>query len=105
MQALFINESLDHLAKVLRLVQNNVHPDKIPFEHDPLTHILKKALIGEFWEAKNEDKMPFCKKAIVRMFVNISPSKYDMPVTNRSLKFARQTGKAKIKLVDKTYQK
>ena len=39
------------------------------------------------------------------MFMNISPSKFDVAVTNRSLKFARQTGKAKIKSVDKTYQK
>ena len=40
------------------------------------------------------------------MFVNISPSKYDTAVTNRSLKFAISTGKAKSKFVDKvTFKK
>ena len=34
------------------------------------------------------------------MFVNISPSKFDTPVTNRSLKFAKQTGRIKTKVVD-----
>ena len=38
------------------------------------------------------------------MFINISPSKFDVAVTNRSLKFARKTGKATMKLVKKTYQ-
>ena len=84
------------MAKVLRMTSNNVHPDKIPFAHDPLTNIIKKALIGEFWYGENRLQY---RKAFVRMFMNISPSKFDVPVTNRSLKFARQTGKASIKTV------
>jgi hypothetical protein len=31
------------------------------------------------------------------MFVNISPTKFDTPVTNRSLKFAQLTGRLKTK--------
>ena len=65
------------------MVKNNVPPEQIPFNHDPLTLILRNALIGE--------------KAVARMFVNISPSKFDTPVTNRSLKFAKQTGRIKTK--------
>ena len=36
---------------------------------------------------------------MARMFVNISPSKYDVAVTNRSMKFALKTGKIKTKSV------
>ena len=35
------------------------------------------------------------------MFVNISPTKFDTAVTNRSLKFAKQTGRIKTKTVAK----
>jgi hypothetical protein len=55
------------------MVAKNVPPKDILFNQDPLTLILKNALVGE--------------QAITRMFVNISPSKYDTVVTNRSLKF------------------
>ena len=36
---------------------------------------------------------------MARMFVNISPSNYDVAVTNRSMKFALKTGKIKTKSV------
>ena len=65
------------------LNSNNVPPENIPFNHDPLTLILKNALLYR-----------------TRMFVNISPSKFDTGVTNRSLKFAKQTGRVKTKIVD-----
>ena len=35
------------------------------------------------------------------MFVNISPTKFDTAVTNRSFKFAKQTGRIKTKKVAK----
>ena len=93
-QALFINESLHHLAKVIKLVGNNVPLQNIPFDHDPLTLIIKKAL------ALPVDKK-FVDYSITRMFVNISPTKFDTAVTNRSLKFAKQTGRIKTKPVAK----
>jgi hypothetical protein len=90
-QALFINESLKHLAKVIKMGTNNVPTQKIPFNHDPLTLIIKDALVG--------------KSAIARMFVNISPTKFDTAVTNRSLKFAKQTGRIKTDVVDRANSK
>ena len=74
------------MSKVIKLIANNVEPQNIPFNHDPLTLILKNTLVGSNSKA--------------RMFVNISPSKYDTAVTNRSLKFAMKTGRVHIKPVD-----
>ena len=71
---------------MIKKVAKNVHPENIPFNHDPLTLILKEALVGE--------------NAKTRMFVNISPSIFDTPVTNRSLKFAKLTGRIQTKVVD-----
>ena len=68
------------------MVQKNVHPEKIPFNHDPITLILKNALVADY--------------AKTIMFVNISPSKFDTAVTNRSFKFAKQTGRIKTKNVN-----
>ena len=85
-QALFINESLKHLAHVIKMLTSNVNPKNIPFHHDPLTLVIKNALVGE--------------RAKTRMFVNISPSKFDTAVTNRSLKFSQQTGMIRTKAVD-----
>ena len=45
-QALFINESLQHLAKVLKRIKKNVPIQNIPFNRDPLTLIIKEALYG-----------------------------------------------------------
>ena len=73
------------------MLKNNFPPELIPFNHDPLTLILRNALVG--------------LNAMTRMFVNISPSKFDTPVTNRSLKFAKQTGRIKTKIVDQTFRK
>jgi hypothetical protein len=67
------------MAKAIKMVGNNVQPKNIPFDQDPLTLIIKDALVG--------------MKSKTRMFVNISPSKYDTAVTNRSFKFSKQTGK------------
>ena len=72
---------------MIKLVANGVHPNKIPFSNDPLTLILKDSIVGN--------------NAYARMFVNISPSKWDTAVTNRSLKFALQTGMANTNDVDK----
>ena len=93
-QALFINESLHHLAKVTKLVVHNVPLQNIKFDHDPLTLILKNALAGPVIT----EMIP---KSMIRMFVNISPTKFDTAVTNRSLKFAKQTGRIKTKTVAK----
>ena len=71
------------MAKVLKRVKNNVPIKNIPFNRDPLTLIIKEALYG--------------KDSAVKIFVNISPSKFDTAVTNRSLKFAMQTGSLKTK--------
>ena len=95
-QALFINESLQHLAHVLRMGKNNVPLHRIPFDHDPLTLIIKDALAGKL-KINLEDSFP---SSLTRIFVNISPSKFDTAVTNRSLKFAIKTGRLKTKLVD-----
>ena len=46
-QAIFINESLQHLAKVIKMATKNVSLQNIPFNHDPLTLILKNAIAGE----------------------------------------------------------
>ena len=81
------------MAKVIKLVADNVPLQNIPFDHDPLTLIIKDALAGPV----NEEMYP---KSMIRMFVNISPSKFDTAVTNRSFKFARQTGRLKTKPVD-----
>jgi hypothetical protein len=93
-QALFINESLHHLAKVTKSVVNNVPLQKIPFDHDPLTLILKNALAGPV-------NLKMTPMSMIRMFVNISPTKFDTAVTNRSFKFAKQTGRIKTKKVAK----
>ena len=84
------------MAKAIKMVTNNIPLEKIPFNHDPLTLILKDALSGKL----DDDGEP---SSVTRMFVNISPSKFDTAVTNRSLKFAMQTGKLKTKLVDQVY--
>ena len=84
------------MAKAIKMVTKNVPLEKIPFNHDPLTLILKDALAGKL----DDDGEP---SSVTRMFVNISPSKFDTAVTNRSLKFAMQTGKLKTKLVDQVY--
>ena len=42
---------------------------------------------------------------MARMFVNISPSNYDVVVTKRSMKFAMKTGQIKTKSVDSLTQK
>ena len=93
-QALFINESLHHLAKMTKLVAKNVSLQNIPFNHDPLTLIIKNALAGPVDSNYNLGSR-------IRMFVNISPTKFDTAVTNRSLKFAKQTGRIKTKTVAK----
>ena len=46
-QALFINESLQHLAKVILKVTNHSEPKTIPFKNDPLTLIIKDTLLGK----------------------------------------------------------
>lgn len=79
------------MAKVIKMVENNVNPKDIPYNHDPLTLIIKDALVG--------------LKSKTRMFVNISPSKFDTAVTNRSFKFAKQTGKIKFKKVNRDAEK
>ena len=60
------------------MISNGILPEFIPFSHDPLTLILKDALLGN--------------NAFAQMFVNISPTKLDTAVTNRSLNFALKTG-------------
>ena len=75
--------------------KNNVPIHKIPFINDPLTLIIKNALIGKMMSKEN---MPL---SLTRIFVNISPSKFDTAVTNRSLKFAIQTGRLKTKIIDR----
>jgi hypothetical protein len=72
------------------MVDKDVPIHKIPFNNDPLTLILKDTFAG----ALNYDGIP---QSIIRMFVNISPTKFDTPVTNRSLKFAQLTGRLKTK--------
>ena len=91
---MFINESLQHLAKVIKKLTDNVPPQQIPFDHDPLTLILKNALVGRVVKGQ--------PSSFTRIFVNISPSKFDIAVTNRSLKFAMQTGMLKTKTVNLT---
>ena len=72
------------MAKVIKLVVNNVPLQNIPFDLDPLTLIIKNSLAGPITERP---------LSMIRMFVNISPTKFDTAVTNRSLKFAKQTGR------------
>jgi hypothetical protein len=71
------------------MLKKNFRPENIPFNYDPLTLILKDALVN--------------KDSFIRMFVNISPSKFDTAVTKRSLEFAKQTGRIKTKIVDRSF--
>jgi hypothetical protein len=43
--------------------------------------------------------------SVARMFVNISPTKFDTAVTNRSMKFAQKTGRIKTNIIDKNASK
>jgi len=70
------------------MVEKDVPLQKIQFNNDPLTLILKDAFSG----ALNKLGWP---NSVTRMFVNISPTKFDTAVTNRSLKFAKTTGRVK----------
>jgi hypothetical protein len=72
------------------MVDKVVPIHKIPFNNDPLTLILKDTFAGPL----NRMEEP---QSVIRMFVNISPTKFDSAVTNRSLKFAQLTGRLKTK--------
>jgi len=74
------------MAEVIKMVVKNISFQKIPFYHDPLTLILKDAFAGPV--NKHNDLL-----SVTKMFVNISPTKFDTAVTNRSLKFAQKTGR------------
>jgi hypothetical protein len=63
------------------MVAKDVPIHKIPFNNDPLSLILKDTFAGPL----SGNGIP---QSVIRMFVNISPTKFDAAVTNRSLKFA-----------------
>ena len=64
------------------MVAKDVPIYKIPFNNDPLSLILKDTFAGPL----NRYGFP---QSVIRMFVTISPTKFDAAVTNRSLKFAQ----------------
>jgi hypothetical protein len=64
------------------MVAKDVPIHKIPFNNDPLSLILKDTFAGPL-NYRGEIQ------SVIRMFVNISPTKFDAAVTNRSLKFAQ----------------
>jgi hypothetical protein len=63
-----------------------------------LTLILKGAFSGALDLLEN----PI---SVARMFVNISPTKFDTAVTNRSMKFAQKTGRIKTNIIYKNASK
>jgi hypothetical protein len=63
------------------MVAKDVPIHKIPFNNDPLTLILKDTFAGPLLHGDPQSE--------IRMFVNISPTKFDAAVTNRSFKFAQ----------------
>jgi hypothetical protein len=63
------------------MVAKDVPIYKIPFNNDPLSLILKDTFAGPLRYGGIQ--------SVTRMFVNISPTKFDAAVTNRSLKFAQ----------------
>ncbi len=89
-EALFINESLQHLATVIKIVQDDVLPKNIPFNKDPLTLIIKDALVGSI-------DTDGSKQAKACMFGNIFPLIYDTAVTYWSLKISIKTDKVTTK--------
>jgi hypothetical protein len=64
------------------MVAKDVPIHKISFNNDPLTLILKDTFAGPLIGHGGT-------QSVIRMFVNISPTKFDAAVTNRSLKFAQ----------------
>jgi hypothetical protein len=78
------------------MVEKDVPLQKIPFNNDPLTKILQSSFAGKLTAYREPN-------SITRMFVNVSPTKYDTAVTNRSLKFAQQTGRIKTKTITKDF--
>lgn len=79
-EALFINESLRCLERVIKLLALGRDQDSVDFEGNLLTHLLRDSLGGS-------------SKSL--LMVMISPSIFDLEATMDTLKFAQRTGKAK----------
>ena len=79
-EALFINESLRCLERVIKLLALGRTKESIDFDGNHLTHLLLDSLGGS-------------SKSL--LLVMISPSVYDLEATMDTLKFAQRTGKAK----------
>ena len=79
-EALFINESLQFLGRVIYWLAKGIPHRRLPFNENLLTALLRDTLGGG---------------AETLMIVNISPSAYDRESTMDSLMFAKQTGRIK----------
>jgi hypothetical protein len=79
-EAIFINESLAILGKIIWLLSKGYHPAKIDYDCNILTSLLKDTLGGD---------------AKTLMFVCIGPSIMDIEATRDTLRFAQSTGKIK----------
>jgi len=79
-EAIFINESLKYLAYIIRRLVEGRDPATIDYEYHPLTCLVRDTLGGT---------------AKTLVFVNISPSIYDMEATMDTMRFAEQTGRIK----------
>jgi len=79
-EALFINESLRCLERVIKYLTLNVPHESVDFHGNLLTHLIKDIIGGE-------------SKTI--LVVCIAPSIFDIEATMDTLKFAARTGKIK----------
>jgi hypothetical protein len=77
-EALFINESLRCLERVIRQLSVNGLKYNVDYEGNILTQLLKNSIGGD---------------AKTLMIVNIAPSNFDLEATMDTLRFAERTGK------------
>ena len=77
-EAVFINESLCILGRIIWQLSKGLHPREINYDCNILTSLLKDTLGGD---------------ALTAMFVCIGPSIMDIEATRDTLRFAKSTGK------------
>jgi hypothetical protein len=79
-EALFINESLKYLGYIIRWLAAGHEHSGINFNLNRVTSLLRDYIGGQ---------------SQTLMFINMSPSEYDLEATQDSLKFAEETGRIK----------
>ena len=81
-EAVFINESLQLLGRIIWRLSKGQEPDEIDYNGNILTSLLRDTLGG---------------KAKTTIFVCISPSQMDIEATRDTFRFAQSTGKIKAR--------